>query len=164
MLLECIDFSFSAQNQFQVANPIEEVGNITEEEFSPQKCPEDLIGTPLECPFNLDVLKIKDDDFYSKEMYESHHLSELKTCKYRPFSSFEARWIKSIPSNIPKLTFNNFFFQTNFDQSNGRSDNTSNFLSVWCRRWRKNLYSRNRKGKEQGTNSLQDNSQRSFQI
>jgi len=90
---ECIFIFKEKLNQFQVANPIEEVGNITEEEFSPQKCPEDLIGTPLECPFNLDVLKIKDDDFYSKEMYESHHLSELKTCKYRPFSSFEARQI-----------------------------------------------------------------------
>lgn len=51
----------------------------------------DLAGTPLECPFDLDVLKIQDEDFYSKESMESHHHSELKSCLYKPFSSFEAR-------------------------------------------------------------------------
>lgn len=55
----------------------------------------DLIGTPLECPFDLEVLKIQDDDFYSKECMESHHKSELKTCPYKPFSSYEARYFKS---------------------------------------------------------------------
>jgi len=87
-----IDFSLMVQNQCQVINPIEEKEDIIEEDLSPRKCPEDLIGTPLECPFNLDVLKIKDDEFYSKEVCESHHLSELKVCKYRPYSSFEARY------------------------------------------------------------------------
>ena len=51
----------------------------------------DLMGTPLECPFDLDMLKIQDDDFYSKEARDSNHHSELKSCQYKPFSSFEAR-------------------------------------------------------------------------
>ncbi|KAI9563949.1 hypothetical protein GHT06_007687 [Daphnia sinensis] len=55
----------------------------------------DMVGTPLECPFDLDVLKIQDEDFYSKESMESSHHSELKTCIYKPFSSFEARGIVS---------------------------------------------------------------------
>ncbi|XP_046442103.1 protein zwilch homolog [Daphnia pulex] len=55
----------------------------------------DMAGTPLECPFDLDVLKIQDEDFYSKESMDSHHKSELKSCRYKPFSSFEARGILS---------------------------------------------------------------------
>lgn len=51
----------------------------------------DLIGTPLECPFDLDVLKLQDEDFYSKESMDSQHHSDLKSCQYKPFSSFEAR-------------------------------------------------------------------------
>lgn len=51
----------------------------------------DMAGTPLECPFDLNVLKIEDEDFYSKESMDSHHKSELKSCLYKPFSSFEAR-------------------------------------------------------------------------
>lgn len=53
----------------------------------------DLMGTPLECPFDLNVLKIQDEDFYSKESVDSRHHSELKSCQYRPFSSFEARFV-----------------------------------------------------------------------
>nr|CAH0112676.1 unnamed protein product [Daphnia galeata] len=55
----------------------------------------DMAGTPLECPFDLNVLKIEDEDFYSKESMDSHHKSELKSCLYKPFSSFEARGILS---------------------------------------------------------------------
>merc|ERR1712071_592346 len=90
---ECI-FIFKEKFQYrEPAEPVEE--EEIEKEFSPQKRVEDLIGTPLECPFNLDVLKIKADEFYSKESWESHHRSELKLCNYKPFSSFEARQILS---------------------------------------------------------------------
>lgn len=60
-------------------------------EVEPSQPKVDLIGTPLECPFDLDVLKIQDEEFYSKESMDSHHKSELKSCQFKPFSSFEAR-------------------------------------------------------------------------
>lgn len=78
---------------------------------TPTKLEADLIGTPLECPFDLNVLKIKDDEFYSKETMESRHHSELKSCSYVPFSSFEARYqfIRLMPSNkVVILLFSHF--------------------------------------------------------
>ena len=71
--------------------PVIEENVVKEENI--KSVEEDLIGTPLECPFNLEVLKIKDDEFYSKESEsDSRHASALKSCEYRPFTSFEARY------------------------------------------------------------------------
>lgn len=53
---------------------------------------QDLMGTPLECPFDLNVLKIKDEDIYTEVKAESHFASLLNSCQYKPFSSFEARY------------------------------------------------------------------------
>ena len=64
----------------------------SEMKMTPVKQEADLIGTPLECPFDLDVLKIQDEEFYSRESMESHYKAELKSCPYKPFSSFEARY------------------------------------------------------------------------
>ena len=70
--------------------PVDEADN-QKKKISPKKEEADLMGQPLECPFDLDVLKIQDDEFYSKESMESNHKAELKSCPYKPFSSFEAR-------------------------------------------------------------------------
>jgi hypothetical protein len=71
--------------------PVIEKNVVKEENI--KSVEEDLIGTPLECPFNLEVLKIKDDEFYSKESEsDSRHASALKSCEYRPFTSYEARY------------------------------------------------------------------------
>ena len=69
----------------KTAESLQEVRPSNQEEI-------DLMGTPLECPFDLNVLKIQDEDFYSKESVDSHHHSELKSCQFKPFSSFEARF------------------------------------------------------------------------
>ena len=71
----------------------ETVSSSTTLPTSPYIKPEqDLIGTPLECPFDLNVLKIMDEEFYSKEVMESPHHSELKSSRYVQFPSFEARY------------------------------------------------------------------------
>ena len=51
-----------------------------------------MMGTPLECPFDLNVLKIQDEEFYSKETMECQHHTKLRACSYVPFSPFEARF------------------------------------------------------------------------
>jgi hypothetical protein len=115
MLIIKIESVFCTKVKLKVEEPVAEdvSDNISlEKKMSPVKEEVDLIGTPLECPFDLDVLKIQDEEFYSRESMESHHKTELKTCPYKPFSSFEARYKANV--NKPLYKVITIFFVSNY--------------------------------------------------
>lgn len=96
MVHECVVITFTVQgNVNQKIELVQEDKKYLQPEAisSQSDASTDLIGTPLECPFDLNVLKIQDEEFYSKDIMGSPHHSELKSCVYKPFSSFEARYV-----------------------------------------------------------------------